>query len=285
MGILNVTPDSFSDGGRFVDRDRALRRVEEMIGEGSRIVDIGGESTRPRGRAYGVGAEAVDTDEELRRVLPVVEAVAGTFPEVLVSVDTYKSDVGEAVLEAGAHILNDITGLRFGDDLARVAARFDAPLIVMHSRGRPGEMPHVSEEDDDIVEEVRRSLQASVQTAERAGVQDIVIDAGFGFGKTPQQNLALIARMDELQALGRPVLVGISRKSTIGVTLGSTEAPAPVQERLFGTLGATAVAIMKGASIVRTHDVRETSEFLHVLTETMAQAISPSHSPTSESVA
>lgn len=284
MGILNVTPDSFSDGGLFVDTDRALKRVEEILEEGCRIIDVGGESTRPRGHAYGSGAEAVELAEELRRVIPLVEAISARFPEALISVDTYKAEVGKRALEAGAHILNDITGLRYGDDLAQVAANFDAPLVVMHSVGKPGALPHISEDDRDVVSEVYQSLKTSVQSAELAGVHDIVIDPGFGFGKTPRQNLELLARTGTLLALGRPVLVGISRKSTIGVMLGSPDTPVPISERLFGTLGATAVAVMKGASIVRTHDVRETTDFLRVLTETMALADPRFSSPNPESV-
>jgi len=271
MGILNVTPDSFSDGGRFFDPDDALRRTETMLEEGAVLIDVGGESSRPRGSVYGEGADVVGADEEKQRVLPVVEAIAARFPEAVISVDTYKAEVGEAALEAGAHVLNDITGLRDGDALARVAARFGAPLVVMHALGQPGAMPH-SHTYDDVVDDVKASLAASVRTAEAAGVRDVVVDPGFGFGKSAEENLRLMGRVDAFLDLGRPVLVGISRKSTIGAVLGSPDAPTPVGERLFGTLGATAVAVLRGASIVRTHDVRATAEMLRVLTATMEAA-------------
>ena len=271
MGILNVTPDSFSDGGRHFGPDAALRRTEAMLKEGAVLIDVGGESTRPRGSVYGEGAAVVDAEEEKRRVLPVVEAIVARFPEALISVDTYKADVAEAALEAGAHVVNDVTGLRDGDGTARAATRHGAPLVVMHALGRPGAMPH-SHTYGDVVEDVKASLAASVRTAEAAGVRDVVVDPGFGFGKSAEENLRLMGRLDAFLDLGRPVLIGISRKSTIGAVLGSKENPAPVGERLFGTLGATAVAVLRGASIVRTHDVRATADFLRVLTATAEAA-------------
>ena len=274
MGILNVTPDSFSDGGRFLAVEAALRRAEAMLEEGAALLDVGGESTRPRGSVYGEGAAPVGSDEEKRRVLPVVEAVTERFPEAIISVDTYKADVAEAALEAGAHVVNDITGLRHGDGAARVAARFGAPLVVMHALGRPGALPHAHDYGD-VVEDVKASLAESIRVAETAGVRDVIVDPGFGFGKSVAENLRLLGRVDALLALGRPVLVGISRKSTIGAVLGSEEAPAPVGERLFGTLGATAVAVLRGASIVRTHDVRATAEMLAVLRATVETARAP----------
>lgn len=264
MGILNVTPDSFSDGGDFLDLDDALRRAEAMLEEGAVLIDIGGESSRPRGAVYGDGAEPVGLDEELRRVLPVVEALAVRLPEALLSLDTYKPEVAEATLDAGAHLINDITGLRYGDGTARAAARAGAPLVVMHSLGQPGSMPH-DHTYTDVVAEVAASLTDSVRTAEAAGVRDVVVDPGFGFGKSVAENLRLIGRVDALLPVGRPVLVGISRKSTVGAVLGSPAHPTPVDERLFGTLGMTAAAVLGGASIVRTHDVRATVEMLRGL--------------------
>ena len=270
MGILNVTPDSFSDGGRFLDPSAALRRAEVLLSEGAVLIDIGGESSRPRGSVYGDGAEPVAADEEKRRVLPVIEAVAARFPEALLSVDTYKGEVAEAALAAGAHLVNDITGLRFGDGTARAAAHWGAPLVVMHALGPPGAMPHAHDYGD-VVTEVRDALAMSVQKAEDAGVRGIVVDPGFGFGKTARENLRLVARTDAFLDLGRPVLVGLSRKSTIGAVLGSDAAPVAVADRLFGTLGATALAALGGASIVRTHDVRATFDFLRVLEATAAE--------------
>ena len=261
MGILNVTPDSFSDGGSYLTLDAALRRVEDILTEGGVVVDVGGESSRPRGSVYGEGAEAVAEDVELRRVLPIVKAIADRFPEALISIDTYKPGVARAVLAAGAHIINDVTGLRYTTETAEIAAEYGAPLIVMHSLGKPGMTPETHEYDD-VVRDVRSSLEASVERARTAGVRGVVVDPGFGFGKSPQENLTLIREVQALLELGRPVLIGVSRKSTIGTVLGSPDAPVPVQARLFGSLGATAVAVLGGASIVRTHDVRPTVEMV-----------------------
>lgn len=269
MGILNITPDSFSDGGRFLKQEDALRRTETMLEEGASIIDIGGESTRPSGSVYGEGAGKVSVDEERRRVLPVVEAVAERFPEAIISVDTYKAALAREALEAGAAIINDITGLRYDPEMAEVAAKYQAPVIVMHSVGQPGELTHAGGYKD-VVSAVQESLQDSVHQAEKAGVKDIITDPGFGFGKTVTENLRLAANVDKLLQLQRPVLVGISRKSTIGAVLGSSDAPVPVDQRLFGTLGATAVAVLQGASIVRTHDVAPTVEMLRVLGATLA---------------
>ena len=267
MGILNVTPDSFSDGGRYLNVDAALRHAEAMLEAGAVLIDVGGESSRPRGAVYGAGAEAVPEAVERQRVLPVVEALAARFPEALISVDTYKPAVARAALEAGAHLINDITGLRESPALAAVAAKAGAPLVVMHAKGRPGAMAH-EQTYTDVVEAVRASLGASVEVAEAAGVRHVVTDPGFGFGKTPAENLRLMDRVDSLLDLDRPVLVGISRKSTIGAVLGRPGAPAPVEERLYGTLGATAVAVLRGATLVRTHDVRPTVEMLQVIAAT-----------------
>jgi len=265
MGILNVTPDSFSDGGQFFDRDDALRRAGEMLREGAQIIDVGGESSRPSGSVYGEGAEGVPADEERRRVVPVVRGIAERFPDAVISVDTYKPTVAEAVLEAGAHIINDVTALRVHPETAEIVAEAGAALIVMHALGRPGAMPH-EHHYDDVLAEVTDALAESVERAENAGVESIVVDPGFGFGKTPQENLLLLRRTDALlDQLERPVMVGISRKSTIGAVLGENGEPAPVGERLYGSLGATAAAVTRGASLVRTHDVRATREMLHGL--------------------
>jgi dihydropteroate synthase len=272
MGILNVTPDSFSDGGLYVDLDAALKRVEVMLEEGAVLIDIGGESTRPRGSVYGEGAARVSADEERRRVVPVVEAIRQHFPEALVSIDTYKPEVARAALEAGAHLVNDVTGLRDGSETAAIAAGFGAPLIVMHSLGRPGEMPHEYRYED-VVEEVATSLGKSVRTAGAAGVRQAIVDPGFGFGKSAAENLRLVNSVDRFLQLHCPVLVGLSRKSTIGAVLGSRETPLPVERRLYGTLGATAVAVLRGATLVRTHDVRPTVELLRVLAATAASSI------------
>lgn len=271
MGILNVTPDSFSDGGLYFGVDSALARAAEMIEEGAAIIDVGGASSRPMGSIYGEGATTVSAKDELDRILPVIERIRSGWPETWVSVDTYIPSVSKAALEAGAHIINDITGLRIYPEMAKTVAAFEAALILMHSVGTPGEMPH-SVESDDIVSDVLDSLKASVSTAEQAGVFQLVVDPGFGFGKSVDDNLRLLSGVDRFQEMGYPVLVGISRKSAIGAALQSARDPAPAQKRLFGSLGATAVAVQNGASIVRTHDVKPTVEMLKVVSATLKAA-------------
>ncbi len=271
MGILNVTPDSFSDGGLYQGVEAAVARAVEMLAEGATLIDVGGESTRPAGSVYGEGAAEVAAEEELRRVVPVIEALVEAFPEALLSIDTYKPEVARAALEAGAHLVNDVTGLRFFPETAAVCAAHGAPLVVMHALGRPGQMPH-QHTYADVVAEVKASLAASVEKAEAAGVRHVIVDPGFGFGKSAAENLRLVGCADAFLEMGRPVLVGISRKSTIGAVLGTAEAPAPVEGRLYGTLGATAAAVVHGATLVRTHDVRATVEMLRLLAATFAAA-------------
>lgn len=260
MGILNVTPDSFSDGGQFVAVEDAISRTAEMLSAGATVIDIGGESTRP-------GADPVSIEDERDRVIPVVEALSDEFPETLLSVDTYKPTVARAALESGAHIINDVTGLRYDPEMATVAANAGAGLVVMHSKGQPGDLT-APRDYADVTAEVRDSLARSVEIAEEAGVESIIVDPGFGFGKSHTENLRLINEVDELSTLNRPVLIGVSRKSSIGATLGSPETPAPVEDRLAGSLGATAVGVLRGATLVRTHDVSPTVEMLTVLNAT-----------------
>lgn len=263
MGILNVTPDSFSDGGQYATVETAVSRAAEMLSEGASIVDVGGESTRP-------GADPVGPEDERDRVVPVIDAITDQFPEAMVSVDTYKPEVARAALAAGADMVNDVTGLRLHPEMAEAAADWNAPLMLMHSMGEPGDLTRPRDYDD-VVAEVRDSLARAVETAQKAGVEQIVVDPGFGFGKSHADNLRLINAVDEFLTLNRPVLVGVSRKSTIGATLGTPNSPAPVDERLFGSLGATAVAVMRGATLVRTHDVTATMETLKVLGATLRQ--------------
>ena len=260
MGILNVTPDSFSDGGRFVSLDDALAQAEKMIAEGADIVDVGGESTRP-------GGEPVSVEEEINRVVPVIEALSRRF-SVPVSVDTTKSEVARAALDAGAAIVNDVSALRFDFYVADAVARAGAGLVLMHSRGTPATMHRLSPVAD-IMEEVVSSLRASIHMAERRGVtrESIAIDPGIGFGKSQSQNLELIARLDELIAAfpDYPLLIGTSRKSFIGRSLADDSGtPAPTSERLYGTLATVAIAVFKGAHIVRVHDVKPTREAVRV---------------------
>lgn len=255
MGVLNVTPDSFSDGGRFFDTGRAVARAEEMVAEGADIIDVGGESTRP-------GGDAVCAEEEARRVVPVVEALARVL-SVPVSVDTTKAAVARAALDAGAEIVNDISGLRFEAAFADEAARAGAGLVLMHSRGGP-ETLHALAPVEDIFAEVARSLRWSVEEAERRGVgrESIALDPGVGFGKSQQQNVALVARLDAFVAAfpGFPVLVGTSRKSFVGRILGGAQ----VGERLHGTMATVTAAILGGAHVVRVHDVRAAVETARV---------------------
>ncbi|WP_412061932.1 dihydropteroate synthase [Rubrivirga sp. IMCC45206] len=257
MGILNVTPDSFSDGGRYASTEAAVERAAAMAQAGAAIVDVGGESTRP-------GAEPVGLDEELARVVPVVEGIARAVPHVLISVDTTKGAVARAALRAGAHLVNDVTGLREGVGTARAAADYGAPLVVMHGLAKTGGSAP-PDAYGDVVEDVIASLRRSVAAAHGAGVADVVVDPGFGFGKTPEQNLRLVARLDRLVAEGWPVLVGVSRKSTIGTVLASGGTPAPVGGRLAGSLGLAALAVARGAGIVRAHDVPETVDAVRLV--------------------
>ncbi len=255
MGILNVTPDSFSGDGLAGDVSGALEQARRFVDAGADILDVGGESTRP-------GAEPVDADEEMRRVLPVIEALAAALPDVLISIDTYKAAVAEAALQAGAHIVNDVWGLRADPEMAAVVARYNAPVVLMHNRSNPKTAEvrerlggrYVGVTYENLLEEVKAELMESVALARAAGVPDehIILDPGIGFGKTVEQNLELIDRLDEIRALGFPVLLGPSRKSFIGYTLDL-----PPDQRVEGTAAAVAIGIARGADIIRVHDVLE----------------------------
>jgi dihydropteroate synthase len=255
MGVLNVTPDSFSDGGRFSDLPRAVARAEEMVAQGADILDVGGESTRP-------GSASVDTDEELRRVVPVVEALARTVP-VPISVDTTKSAVARAALAAGAEVINDVSALRFEPALADEVASTGAGLVLMHSRGTHETM-HALEPLAEIMREVKDSLSLSVEEAERRGVERsrIALDPGIGFSKSQEQNIELIARLETFAESFNdfPILVGTSRKRFIGALLGGSA----VDERLHGTMATVTAAILNGAHIIRVHDVRAAVETARV---------------------
>ncbi len=256
MAIMNVTPDSFSDGGTITSVDDAVRQAEEFIAEGAGILDVGGESTRP-------GSERVLIDEEIDRVISVIRAITERF-DVPVSIDTSKADVAEAALGAGAEIINDISGLRFDERIAEVAARHKSGLILMHSRGEFESM-HKQEPVGDILAEVSAGFRGSLAIAESRGVgpDNIVLDVGIGFGKTLEQNLELIGKLDRLIAdfPRHPMLVGASRKSFVGKVLDD----APVTERLRGSLAAAAIGIWNGAKIVRVHDVAETVEVVRIV--------------------
>lgn len=256
MGVLNVTPDSFSDGGQFASTGHAFARAEEMIAEGADIIDIGGESTRPE-------AEIVSAEEEMRRVVPMIEKLSKSSI-VPISVDTTKEVVARAALLAGAEIINDISALRFEPSLADVAAEAQAGLVLMHSRGRAGTMHNLTPVAD-IMAEVDNSLRQSIAEALCRGVapECIAVDPGIGFGKSLEQNVLLIARLDELtRAFAEfPMLVGTSRKSFLGRLLDG----APVDERLHGTMATVGAAVLRGAHIVRVHDVKAAVETVRVV--------------------
>jgi dihydropteroate synthase len=278
MGILNITPDSFSGdgllpssppspsrstplgipvgeegGGRGVEGDVALEQARRFLAAGADILDVGGESTRP-------GSQPVEADEEIARVIPVIRAIAAELPEAIISVDTYKAAVAVEALKSGAHLVNDVWGLRADPGLAGVAARYNAPVILMHNRSKPANVEvrgrlgksYIGAEYKNLLKDVQRELLESVAIAHAAGIADdhIILDPGIGFGKTVEQNLELVNRLDEIRALGYPVLLGPSRKSFIGYTLDL-----PPDQRLEGTAAAVAVGILRGADILRVHDV------------------------------
>lgn len=238
MGILNVTPDSFSDGGKWNDRDRALKHVEEMLEQGADMIDIGGESTR-------AGYTLLADDEEIARVVPMIEAVKANF-DVPISLDTYKSKVAEAGIKAGADLINDIWGLKYDDKIAGVIANSGLPCCLMHNRK--------NQDYGDFMQDVAADLADSVHLAELAGIEDskIILDPGVGFAKSYEQNLEVINSLEELHVLGYPLLLGCSRKSVIGLTLNL-----PADQRVEGTLVTTVLAVMKGCMFVRVHDVGE----------------------------
>jgi dihydropteroate synthase len=254
MGVLNVTPDSFSDGGQFFSLAGALAHAEQMIDEGADIIDIGGESTRP-------GSNFVSEEEELCRVIPVIERLANLSAPI--SIDTTKPEVARIALQAGAEIVNDISGLRFDQTIAEVAAAAKAGIVLMHSRGTPKDMQQMPPMQNALAE-VSSALTESVALAEKIGVarKSIAIDPGIGFGKTVEQNVELIAELDQLahQFPGMPILIGTSRKSFLGKLLNG----APADERVHGTIASIVAAVLKGAHIVRVHDVKSTVEALKI---------------------
>jgi len=258
MGILNLTPDSFSGDGLIAKGNTiqaSLQQAREFLANGADILDVGGESTRP-------GSEPVGADEELERVIHAIQAITKEFPNALISIDTYKAKVAEEAFKAGAHILNDVWGLRADPQLAGIAAKYKVPVILMHNRSNPASVEvrtqlgnaYIGSEYQDLIEDVKRELLVSVGLAKRAGVEEthIILDPGVGFGKTREHNLELINRLDEIRMLGYPVLLGASRKSFIGFTLDL-----PADQRMEGTAATVAIGIARGADIVRVHDVKE----------------------------
>ncbi|MCE5229400.1 dihydropteroate synthase [bacterium] len=256
MGIVNVTPDSFSDGGKFFDIERAADHALELIAQGADILDIGGESTRP-------GSDAVSVEEELRRVVPVIERLAGKI-QVPISIDTMKAEVARQAVAAGAQIINDVTALRGDPKMAGVAGETKAAVVLMHMIGTPKTMQQEPRYGD-VVTEVGEFLRERMQAAEAAGIERerIALDPGIGFGKTLEHNVELFRRMGELAALGRPLLIGPSRKAFLGKLLGG----APPEERLEGTIAAVVASICAGARIVRVHDVGPVAKAVKVAQE------------------
>lgn len=244
MGVLNVTPDSFYDGGRYYSLDSAIRRGIELYEEGADILDIGGESTRP-------GSLPVPEEEELRRVIPVIQELSKRLP-IPISVDTYKAKVAEEAINVGATIVNDISGLRFDPKMPEVIAKYQVPVIVMHIKGTPRDM-QTCPTYEYLIPEIIEYLRQSIIIAKQAGVKEelIIIDPGIGFGKLPEHNLEIINRLSVLVEFGKPILIGVSRKSFIGKILND----APPEKRLEGTMAAVAISIINGANIVRVHDV------------------------------
>lgn len=238
MGILNITPDSFSDGGKWNDRDRALKRTEEMLAQGADVIDIGGESTRP-------GYTPLSDEEEIARVAPVIEAVKARF-EVPVSLDTYKAEVAQAGIRAGADLINDIWGLGHDDKIASVIAENKVPCCLMHNRKQA--------DYSDLMQDMKADLQKTLALADQAGIprDRIILDPGLGFAKTPAHNLEVVRRLEELKPLGCPLLLGASRKSFIGLALNL-----PPEDRVEGTLVTTVFAVLQGCMFVRVHDIRE----------------------------
>ena len=253
MGILNVTPDSFSDGGAYPDTAQAAARARQMVEEGAELIDVGGESTRP-------GAAAVDSETEISRVVPVIEAIRASC-DAVISIDTSKPEVMQAAAAAGAAFINDVRALR-EPGAVEVAASLGIPVCLMHMQGQPRTMQDAPDYDD-VVTDVAAFLGERVESCSRAGIarERLVVDPGFGFGKTLRHNLLLLNNLHRLTEFGLPVLVGISRKSMIGAILDRA-----VDQRLYGSLAAATISLMKGASIIRTHDVAPTVDALRVVT-------------------
>jgi len=262
MGVLNVTPDSFSDGGLYEKPEEALKRAVQMHEEGAEIIDIGGESTRP-------GSERISAEEELRRVLPVLRLVRKELPDAWISIDTYKAEVARVCLEEGADIINDISGGTFDEGMFSVVSRYGCPYVINHIKGRPETWKTEPIVYDDVVGEIKEWMGERIRRLLEAGYrreENLILDPGIGFGKLPEHNVEILRRFEELRIFGKPLMVGVSRKSFIGLILeGFLGKHTEPRERLFGSLGAVAPAVLQGAHIVRAHDVRETREFLALL--------------------
>ncbi|MGC2184671.1 MAG: dihydropteroate synthase [Terriglobales bacterium] len=265
MGVVNVTPDSFSDGGANFDRDRAVEYALKLLQDGADIIDVGGESTRPGAKVASATEPGVSEKEELDRVIPVISGVKKKNPQAIISVDTYKAAVARAAVKAGAEIVNDVSGFLWDAQMRKTLAELKCGAVLMHMRGRPQEWKTLPPLPD-VVTVVKRELRERSDAAVVAGMkrERMVIDPGFGFGKNREENYPLLRQLEELHQLRFPLLVGVSRKSFIGRALAHNGADAPVADRLFGTLAAETVAIMKGAHIIRTHDVRACADVVRI---------------------
>ena len=257
MGILNMTPDSFSDGGQFKYHDQAIDYALEMVKEGANIIDIGGESTRP-------GAKAVQLEEELMRTIPIIEAIR-LKSDCLISIDTYKSKVAKAALDAGADMVNDISGLTFDHNMASLVAKRNVPVIIMHIKGKPGDMQK-NPNYDNLIKEIKAFFEVQIAIAKRARIDsgNIILDPGIGFGKRLEDNFEIIRELGQISTMGYPVLLGPSRKSFIGFTLDL-----PIEERIEGTLASITAGVINGARIVRVHDIRATRRTLTITEKIM----------------
>jgi dihydropteroate synthase len=251
MGVVNVTPDSFSDGGLYLDAEKAVAHAEQLLDEGAAIIDVGGESTRPG------ATEPVSEEEERRRVLPVIRDLKRRRPDAVLSVDTYKASIARAAVDVGAEVVNDVSGFRWDSKMAKTLAELKVGAVLMHTRGRPEEWRSLPPIGDPVLI-VKRELRQWAEAATLAGIKRdrLVLDPGFGFGKRFEENYPLLAHFAELQQMGFPLLAGVSRKSFLGRTLARDGKDAGVIERLYGTLAAETALILKGAHIIRTHDVR-----------------------------
>ena len=257
MGILNMTPDSFSDGGQFKSHNKAIDHALKMVEEGANIIDIGGESTRP-------GAEAVQLEEELSRTIPIIESIR-LKSDCLISIDTYKSKVATAALAAGADMVNDISGLTFDHNMASLVAERNVPVIIMHIKGKPGDMQK-NPNYDNLIKEIKAFFEVQIAIAKKAGIDsgNIILDPGIGFGKRLEDNFEIIRELGQISTMGYPVLLGPSRKSFIGFTLDL-----PIEERIEGTLASITAGVINGARIVRVHDIRATRRTLTITEKIM----------------
>ena len=254
MGIVNVTPDSFSDGGKFFSPEVAIRHASKLITQGADIIDIGGESTRP-------GAEQVSEPEELKRVIPVIEKIRTDNPTILISIDTTKASVAKHAVEAGADIINDVSGLSFDNNMIGIVESFNIPVVIMHMKGNPQNM-QLNPEYKDIVNEILDFFKMKIKIAIQSGINRsmIILDPGIGFGKTVEHNFELLSRLNEFNVLELPIMIGPSRKSFIGITLDL-----PPEDRVEGTAAAVSAGVMNGASIVRVHDVKSMKRVVRII--------------------